>query len=278
MIRTVLASPWLPLLYWATAVIALICGARHESLKRRLGHHEFQMVLSASVPTPAPIHDHSSTSQPHPAKQAIVAVCKPTGFWYAQISVFQRPDSSVQRPATEVATNKKPISPEAQTSVTAPITMLSIRVDPPEQTRARTLAVQCRTNVAISNAHGRTVTIDGVVTQEVVSSTGKILIMAGSRVVGSGLLDLENGRFKSDGLWSIFFDNTELKVQAQLLDRPAGLPGMLGQETSNQDEAHQRETVMRNRRPIFVPRNAPFVLEIHGEILLRDLKSTEVSN
>ena len=37
------------------------------------------------------------------------------------------------------------------------------------------------------------------------------------------------------------FDDTELKVQAQLLDRPAGLPGLLGQEASNEDEALQRK-------------------------------------
>ena len=86
------------------------------------------------------------------------------------------------------------------------------------------------------------VTIPGVVTQEVVSSAGKILIMAGSRVVGSALLDPENGRFKSDGLWSVIFDDTELKVQAELLDRPSGLPGILGQETSNEYEALQKRS------------------------------------
>ncbi len=102
--------------------------------------------------------------------------------------------------------------------------------------------------------------------------------MAGSRVVGSGLLDPENGRFKSNGLWSIFFDDAELKVQAQLLDRPAGLPGVLGQETSDVDATFQREAVRGADRSFFLPRNAPFVLEIHGEILLRDLKSSEASN
>jgi len=155
--------------------------------------------------------------------------------------------------------------------------MLSIRVDPSQETAAGTLAIQCRTSLKIGNMHGRTVIIQGVVTQEVVSSIGKILIMAGSRVVGSGLLDPENGRFKSDGLWSIFFDETELKVQARLLDRAAGLPGILGQETSNENEALQREAVRRDGRCIFVPRNAPFVLELHGEILLRELKSDEAN-
>jgi hypothetical protein len=278
MIRTALASPWLPLLYWAAAVLAMIFGARHESLKRRLGQHEFQGGLSASESTPALTREHSSTSQLHRGKEAVAAGLNPTQFWNPQISVLQRMDPSVHGLVMEVATNKMPISPKARTSTGLSVTMLSIRVDPPERNAAQRLAIQCRTSEAISNAHGRTVTIHGVVTQEVVSSTGKILIMAGSRVVGSGLLDPENGRCKSDGLWSIVFDDTELKVQAQLLDRPAGLPGMLGQEKPKQDEALQTEAVERDGCSIFIPRNAPFVLELHGEILLRDLKSNEASN
>lgn len=278
MIRTVLASPWLPMLYWAAAVIAMVCGARHESLRRRLGHHEFHAGLGAYEPTPAPTHHQASTSQSYHAQPALVAASLPTRFWYPQISVLRRTVSSAQGLLTEVAKSKMPHSTEAASSAGAPITMLSIRADPVERTVTKTLAIRCRTSVAISNAHGRPVTIHGVVTQEVVSSTGKILIMAGSRVVGSGLLDPENGRFKSDGLWSIIFDDTELKVQAQLLDRPEGLPGMLGQEWPNQDVALQAEAVLRDGRSFLVPRNAPFVLELHGEILLRDLKSNEVSN
>ena len=88
MIRTALASPWLPLLYWAAVVLATISGARHECLKRRLGHHEFQGGLSE--PTPAPTREHSLASQLHLAKEAVVPGFKPTHFWELQISVLQR--------------------------------------------------------------------------------------------------------------------------------------------------------------------------------------------
>jgi len=276
MIRTVLASPWLPLLYWTVALTAMICGTRHEFLKRRPRDHHLQKAPSSSAPTPAQILDASFTPQQHPAKQAPVATCQ-SHFWYPEFTVRQKLDLPLQKLVTTGATTKT-ISTEAQTPVRPAITMLSIRVDPLQNALAKTLAIQCRTSVAFSNAHGRTVSIHGVVTQEVVSSAGKILIMAGSRVVGSGLLDPENGRFKSDGLWSIFFDDTELKVQAQLLDRPEGLPGILGQEPPNEDEALDREALRRGGRSIIVPRNAAFVLEIRGEIQLRDLKSNEASN
>jgi hypothetical protein len=221
---------------------------------------------------PGPIQADSFPPRPYPSKSAIAAGGEPTHFWYPQFSVVQKVDFSAQKfvmaGVTEMA-----VSREAQIAVSLPITMLSIRTDPLEN-NSKTLAIRCRTTVPFSNLHGRTVTIHGVVSEEVVSSTGKILIMAGSRVVGSGRLDLENGRFKSDGRWSIFFDETELQIQAQLLDRPEGLPGILGRELLNEDEAFRG----RDGRSIVVPRNAPFVLELRGEIELRDLKSNEASN
>jgi hypothetical protein len=273
MIRSILASPWLPLLYWTAASVAMIWSTHHQSLKQRSRNHQIQMVLRSSVPTPVQIRDDSFTPRRYPGKQVTAAGSRPTHFWYPQFSVFQKAASSAQKLARAGVT-KVALSTEEQIAGGPPITMLSIRVDPLQSTVTKTLAIQCRTSVPFSNVHGRTVTIHGVVSQEVVSSTGKILIMAGSRVVGSGRLDLENGRFKSDGPWSIFFDETELQVQAQLLDRPEGLPGILGQEALNEDETLRR----RDGRSIVVHRNAPFVLELRGEIQIRDLKSNEASN
>jgi hypothetical protein len=273
MIRTILASPWLPLLYWTAAFVAMIWGTHHESLKQRSRNHPIQMVSGSSAPTPGQIHDDSFTPRQPPSQPMIAAGGQPPHFWYFQFSICEKTNSSRQKPVTAGVTNVA-LPTEPQTAGSPSVTMLSIRVDPLQNTVAKTLAIQCRTSVPFSNAHARTVAIHGVVSQEVVSSAGKILIMAGSRVVGSGRLDLENGRFKSDGRWSIFFDDTELQVQAQLLDRPEGLPGILGQEAPNEDEALRR----RDGRSIIVPRNAPFVLELRGEIQLHDLKSDEASN
>jgi hypothetical protein len=274
MIRAVLASPWLPLFYWAAAVVAMICGVGRETSRPRLRHREFQMPMTAA----ASAHVGPSSVVSLPAKLASAIVPSPARFWNPEIFVFQKQNLVVLRPATEIGTDKTLVSTEAQAPATPSITMLAIRLDPPEPAMAKTLAIRCRTSAAISNAHGRTVTIHGVVTEEVVSSTGKILIMAGSRVVGSGIVDLENGRFKSDGLWSVFLDDTELKVEAELLDRPSGLPGILGEEVSSEDLPLQNKAMLRGGRSILVPRNAPFVLELHGEILLRDLKGNEASN
>jgi hypothetical protein len=272
MIRTVLASPWLPLFYWAAAVVAMICTVGNSRLN--LGHQDFQVVMTAA----ASAHADLSHLEPPPVKLATAIVQSPTHFWGPECFVLQRQDLPVLRPAMEIVTSKTPVSIETQAQATASTTMLSIRLDSPESVGAETLAIRCRTSTAINNAHGRTVTIHGVVTQEVVSSAGKILIMAGCRVVGSGILDPENGRFKSNGLWSVFFDDTELKVEAELLDRPSGLPGILGQEASSENLDLPKEALARDGRSIVVPKDSPFVLELHGEISLRDLKGNEASN
>jgi hypothetical protein len=273
MIRAVLASPWLPLFYWTAASVAMIWCTHQEFLQQRPRNGQTQMVLRSSVPTSAKTYDDSFTLRQYPGQLVMAVGGGPSHFWYPHFSVIQKKDFSAHKPATEGVTNAA-LPPATKIAGDPSITMLSIRVDPVQNSVAKTLAIQCRTSVPFSNAQGRIVTIHGVVSQEVVSCTGKILILAGSRVVGSGRLDLENGRFKSDGLWSIFFDDTELQVQAQLLDRPAGLPGILGLEALNEDEALRK----RDGRFITVPRSAPFVLEVHGEIQLRDLKSHEASN
>ncbi len=267
MIRNVLASPWLPLFYWAAAVVAMICRAGLES--SRPGHQEFSEVMTVAPSA----HVDLFSVEPLPARLASAIVRSPTRIWYPEILVVQQQNLPVRRHLTEIATSTTPVSTETQAQTTASTTMLSIRLDSSEPVVAQTLAIRCRTSTAISNAHGRTVTIHGVVTQEVVSSAGKILIMAGSRVVGSGILDPENGRYKSNGLWSVFFDDTELKVEAELLDRPSGLPGILGEEVSSEVPGE-----VMAPHSILVPKDSPFVLELHGGILLRDLKGNQASN
>jgi hypothetical protein len=273
MIRAVLASPWLPLLYWTAALVAMIYDTHHKSLKPRPRDRQVQMVSRTPAPTPTLVHAGSLTPPQSPLKLAMAVRFQPTHFWSPQFSILQKTDSPAQKILSAGATQVT-LPTEARMAVSPPITMLSIRVDPQQNVTAKTLAIHCRTTVPLSNVHGRTVIIHGVVSEEVVSSTGKIVIMAGSRVVGSGRLDLENGRFKSNGRWSIFIDDTELQVQAQLLDRPEGLPGILGREPLNEDQTLRGP----DSRSIVVPRNAPFVLELRGEIQLHDLKSNEASN
>jgi len=277
MIRTVLASPWCPLLHWLAALITVLLVAQHKSLKWGLSKHDHNPLVSALAPTAGSPHVTSLTPQARLGAQVIPAIFKPVNYWYPRISVFQLPKRPSPRVAEEIAITKTPESAEVHPSVLPPITMLSIRagIDPSGSSVANTLGIQCRTCVPISNARRRNVTIHGVVSQDVVSSAGKILIMAGSRVVGRAVFDPESGRLKSNGLWTVFSDSTEIKVQARLLDGFAGMAGILSQGTSNEDEALQREAVARDGRYIFVPEKSSFTLEVYGDVSLRDVKSKE---
>jgi hypothetical protein len=280
MIRTVLASPWFSLSNWLAALIAVVFVAQHKSLKYGLGKQDPKRLVSTPIPTPGSPCVATSTPQTHPAPQVIPGIFKRVNYWYPRVTVFELREWPSPRLAEGIAIDKAPVFTAAQSSMSPSITMFSIRagIDPSESTVANTLGIQCRTYVPISNARRRNVTIHGVVTQDVVSSTGKILIMAGSRVVGKALLDPENGRLKSNGLWSVFVDNTEIKIQARLLDGLAGMEGILGQETSQEDEALQREAIARDGRYVFVPEKASFTLEVYGDISFRDVKSKEASN
>jgi hypothetical protein len=178
--------------------------------------------------------------------------------------------------AAEIEPRKAPTLVEALPNPTpAPVTTLSIRADSPEEPTANVLLIQCRTSLAVSNVRGRAVFIHGVVTQEVVSPAGKILIMAGSRVVGSGLFDPESGRLRSNGIWTIAFEDTEMKVRALLLDRPGGLFGIIGQVKQGESVLATATAGSEVGRLVLVPVDAPFTLELHGEIQFRDLASNE---
>jgi hypothetical protein len=277
MIRTILASPWLPLFYWVVTVVAVTL-AGPEWLRGGLNRLASRKVVSSNSLTAAAIHDDFSLPPTNPGRQGIAPMGDQMHFWSPIFSMVRRSERTAPEPGAEMLSNIGSTPAEVQATHIEPVNMLSIRLETGEPAKAKRLAIQCRTSLAIRNRHGMFATIHGVVTQEVVSSTGKILIMAGSRVIGSGLLDPENGRFKSDGLWSIIFDDTELKVEAQLLDRPGGLPGLLGQTVPNGVPSLSKENCMPDSQTVLVARNSPFVLETHGEILLRDLQSPPASD
>jgi hypothetical protein len=117
--------------------------------------------------------------------------------------------------------------------------------------------------------------IKAVVTEDVVSPTGKILIPAGSKVAGIGQVDYEEGRLQSHGNWSIFAENREVRVLAEMQDENSGFPGIVGKETSFESELSQRQAVVRDGRYFFLADKTPFILLLKGEVSLKELKTLE---
>ena len=145
-----------------------------------------------------------------------------------------------------------------------------------EATRA--LLIRCRTDGYIGNAaSGGRIVVKGVVTEDVVSA-GKILIAAGSKVVGFAHVDPDSGRLESQGNWSIIADNREVRVHAQVQDAETGFHGLHAKETSFESESSQRQAVVRDGRYCFVADKTPFVLSITGDVsitILQPLESPE---
>jgi len=271
MIRSVLASPWLPLAYW-TAIVCTALSALPQYLSMR--HTQLSSIAKVSDVVTAQVNPVSQEVQSLPGENSITWHREPVHVWVPAVLCLRSFDRKLV--AAEIEPRKVPTVVEALLSPTpAPVTMLSIRADSPEEPTANVLLIECRTSLAVSNAHGRAVSIHGIVTQEVVSPAGKILIMAGSGVVGSGLFDPESGRLRSDGVWTIVFENTEMKVRALLLDRPGGLRGVIGQVKQGESVLATASADSEGGRLVVVPANAPFTLELHGEIQLRDLASNE---
>jgi hypothetical protein len=271
MIRSALASPWLPLAYWTAIFCAALCALPQYLSK---GHTQRSSIAKVSDVVTAQVNRVSQVVQSLPGENSITRHRESVHVWVPAVLCLRGFD---RKPvAAEVEPRKVPIVAEALQSPTpAPVTMLSIRADSAEEPTANVLSIECRTSLAVSNMHGRAVSIHGVVTQEVVSPAGKILIMAGSRVAGSGLFDPESGRLRSNRVWTIVFENTEMKVRALLLDRPGGLLGVIGQVKQGESVLATASADSEGGRLELVPANTPFTLELHGEIQLRDLASNE---
>jgi hypothetical protein len=161
----------------------------------------------------------------------------------------------------------RPAEPPATEAMT--MTMLSISSVDEGSSAPRTLSVRCRTSGYISNATARKrIVVKGVV-------TGKILIPAGSKVAGIGQVDCENGRLQSHGNWSIFAENREFRVLAEMRDKNSGFPGIVGKETSFESELSQRQAVVRDGLYFFLADKTPFILLLKGEVSLKELKTLE---
>jgi hypothetical protein len=147
------------------------------------------------------------------------------------------------------------------------MTMLSISLD--ENKAAPTdLSIRCRTCGQLINVAGTDrVFIVAVVTADVVSQAGKILIRAGSKVAGIGRTDLDNGRLQSHGNWSIIDGDHELRVPAEMQDEVSGFKGVAGKETSLGPQ--------RDGRYFFLADKTPFVLSLKGEAEMAEVKALQ---
>jgi hypothetical protein len=173
----------------------------------------------------------------HAASQHSLASTKPTGL---SASVGQPSFFSVYSPAAE-AVNESQVT------------------------------VHCKTLRDVNNLDER-ITIVGNVQEDLVSSAGKIIVPAGTKVIGQGFCDPERNRILSRDRWTFYVSDHLIRVTATMLD-PLNGEGLRSTQDPNLNDAGVRQAIYRDGTYINIPDGSDFVLRITGNVSIEELNS-----
>jgi hypothetical protein len=150
--------------------------------------------------------------------------------------------------------------------------MFSVHVAPDREKSIQMLRVRCKIGRALSGSDRR-IMIDGVVQEDVVSSAGKILIPAGSTVVGQGYCDPRQNRILAKGRWTFYLNDHQIAIEGTLWanEQQEGLPGQ--ESGTGLAESKIRQTVCHDGIRLSVAEGTDFILRLTGNISVRDLGS-----
>src|SRR5215471_4975199 len=95
------------------------------------------------------------------------------------------------------------------------MSMFSVHVAPGREKSIQMLRVRCKIGRAL-NGSDRRIMIDGVVQEDVVSSAGKILIPAGSTVIGQGYCGPGQNRILAKGRWIFYLNDHQIAIEGTL--------------------------------------------------------------
>lgn len=163
-----------------------------------------------------------------------------------------------------------PGEPSATSAEKMSMFSVYVPLDPPRP--QQTLLVRCKVGRAL---HGieRRLTVDGIVQEDVVSGAGKILIPAGSTVVGQGYCDYARNRILATGRWTFYLSDHQITIDGTLWanEQQEGLGGQEAEVGLN--ESRIKEPIYPGAPRLFVSEGTDFVLHLTGNISVRDLGS-----
>jgi hypothetical protein len=142
----------------------------------------------------------------------------------------------------------------------------------PAESDEEKLKVRCKTERSINNIDIY-IPIEAVAEEDVVGRAGKILIPAGTKVIGRGYCDPETGRILSRGKWTFYVSDHQIAVEATLWDetRKEGVEGT--QFSEGLDQERVKQAIYRDGAYLYVPSQTEFTLELQGNITVQDLPS-----
>jgi hypothetical protein len=191
---------------------------------------------------------------------------------------LDHPDWAVEFPENNIHTQAM-VSPPIQGILPLPTpwpgqgTFLSIYTGPNVTEHEVTVQIGCKTEHALNNVESHIV-IEGVLQEDVVSSSGNILIAAGSKVVGNGYCDPDTGRIRARGRWTFFASDHQISSSGVVFDA-GGIEGIKGEEVeTGMSEAKIKQAIYRDGIYLYVPSGTSFTLRLSGHISVQDLGSS----
>lgn len=140
-----------------------------------------------------------------------------------------------------------------------------------EATNESQVTVHCKTLRDVNNLEQR-ITIVGNVQEDLVSSAGKIIVPAGTKVIGDGFCDSERNRILSHDRWTFYVSDHLIRVTATMLD-PLNDEGLKNAQDPNLNDTGVRQAIYRDGTYIDIPEGSDFVLRITGNVSIEELNS-----
>jgi len=142
---------------------------------------------------------------------------------------------------------------------------------PVAETSETQVTVHCKTLRNINNLEQR-ITIVGNVQEDLVSSVGKIIVPAGTKVIGEGFCDPDRNRILSQDRWTFYVSDHLIRVTATMLD-PLNAEGLRSTQDPNFNDAGVKQAIYRDGAYIDIPDGSDFLLRITGNISIEELNS-----
>jgi len=133
------------------------------------------------------------------------------------------------------------------------------------------VTVHCKTLRDINNLEER-ITIVGKVQEDLVSSVGKIIVPAGTKVIGEGCCNPERNRILAQDRWTFYVSDHLIRVTATMLD-PLNAEGLRSTQDPNLNAAGVKQAIYRDGTYINIPDGSDFLLRITGNVSIDELNS-----
>jgi hypothetical protein len=258
MLKSIFASAFLPFFAWGLVIALAFSHTGTFRIKPKQKAAQIEEKTKSNSNSRSPGVQSSNARSPVPSAAVFLSLLESA----AQLAKGRR----VQAPERESSAHEKNLTQAPQKDLPvkpANMAFISVRTDveAPEEKEGAGAMIPCRLEAPLSNAKdGSNIMIYGVVTENIASSSGKILIEAGTKVLGKGHIDALTVRIQSHGPWALVTANHASRARAWLLEYAGGRDGIRGQETSPEAQSLQSQAIVRDGVYLYVPDQHKFTL------------------